>query len=133
MKASKFKSWEIIYWVDYSNMDDCIDVFDVSDNIFEKQENIERINNEFNLKIREYLSKYPEEEQKQFANKLAFAREVVNGGGNIYITQIAKTLGIAPLDFAKIIIEKSEAFQVFYVQCEIERNEQLEQYLELTK
>lgn len=83
---------------------------------------IDIINKEFDKKIQSYNSKYAEEEQKRFSDKLIKAEKVVNWWSDDYITAIAKNLGISATDFANIIIVKAKEFETFYIQSEIERD-----------
>jgi hypothetical protein len=61
--------------------------------ILEFYENeINRINKEFDDKISEYLSKYPKREQETFAEKKRQAEVVIAGGNSLYIGGKAQAL-----------------------------------------
>lgn len=84
---------------------------------------IDKINLDFENKIKEYNSKYTEEEEKRFADKLRKAEKVLQWEEDYYIITRAESLWITALEFAQLIKDKATAFEQFYTQCEIERDE----------
>jgi hypothetical protein len=84
---------------------------------------LDKINQDFENKIKEYNSKYPQAEQDRFADKLIKAEKVLLWEEDYYITTIAESLWITAIEFAQLIKDKATAFEQFYTQCEIERDE----------
>ena len=149
MKISIFKNSYNI-WIDYSKLKDCLWVFEVTEiekdqiekwcnyeiiddkliisetaeyleNI--KQEKIAQINNDFEKKINDYNSKYTKTEQERFSDKSLKANIVKEWWNDPYITAKAKSLWISAEQYATLIIQKAEAFEVFYTEAEIERDQ----------
>lgn len=91
--------------------------------IIEIDENkIEIIKNDFDKQISEYNSKYPEEEQKRFPEKIRAAEIVISWWFNSYIHSKAIFFWISDLEYALKIKEKSDLFEAFYIECENEKD-----------
>lgn len=80
------------------------------------------INEAFNKKIADYHSSYPIEEQKRFADKVRKADKVIAWGTDYYIDIVAQAKWVTSLDVANLIKSKADAFEAFYTQAEIERD-----------
>lgn len=92
--------------------------------VYEKsvEQQIQEINNDFNIAVAKLNEKYPVEEQKLFAQKLQKAKAVLSGENDVYIESKATFLGITPQEFAQIIVGKENAFEIAYLQLENERD-----------
>ena len=91
------------------------------------QEKISEINQEFNQKIKDYNSKYPDEEQKMFAEKIRKAENILSWLSDLYIEKKAESLWISAIKYAELIKQKASLFEEFYIECEIERDLKISQ------
>ena len=91
----------------------------------EKIQKKEEIIKSFNTKVKEYNSAYPIEEQKLFAQKISKAEKVLAWWDDVYISAIANAKWVTPIDIATYIKAKSDAFEIFYAEAEIERDTEI--------
>jgi len=91
----------------------------------EKEKKIIRIKEKFNEKIKDFNSKYPEEEQKRFSDKKTGAEKVINWASDNYIKALSEVKGITELQLAQYIISKAIEFETFYINEEIKRDEEI--------
>ena len=111
MKIIRYKNedWKVITFEDDMTLQEILEFY---------ENEINRINKEFDDKISEYLSKYPKREQETFAEKKRQAEVVIAGGNSLYIGGKAQALWITPEQFAQIILQKNAEWTQKYLELE---------------
>ena len=82
----------------------------------DKLQKKEVILKDFNKKLEDYNSAYPEQEIKQFSNKLRFAEKVIDWGKSKYIEKLAIAKWVTELEFATYIKTKWDEFKPYWTE-----------------
>lgn len=132
---SDIKDWVLVNGkiISYKDTDEykkrVADIEELSRKEFEPptiEEQIAKIQEDFQIKIDEFNAKYPAAEQARFTDKLEKAKAVIAWWTDDYITAKAVYLWIQDIEFAQIIIDKAAAFEAFYIEAENVRDEAID-------
>ncbi len=99
-------------------------------NDFIRWEKIKEVNDEYDRKIQEYFSEYPEEMKKRFEARVGKAQKIIDWKSDKFINKLAKEKWLSDKEYAKSInwwlSNKSEEF---ILQCKLRKRKDLQNIL----